>query len=159
MALITRMPPFVLVGASAALLGGTVALGGMARATAAPRQATAHSAPPAVIQGSITAIHGMTITIRTPAQRPPCGAGQICPMYVIAGTTFVVDTSAAMHEGANGQVVRDRLAVGARVVVVGTIAGSSVKGAHRLRASVIERIVTATSAPPVSKGQGSRIAG
>lgn len=159
MAIISRTSPFVLAGTAVALLGGMIALGGMASATAVPRVTvwratvtTTHSVPPMVIQGRVMAIHGTTITVRTPAQRPPCGAGQICPMYVIAGTTFVVDSSTATHEAANGRSIHDRLAVGAQVVVVGTTTGSSVKGVHRLRASVVERIVTTTGAPPMSKG-------
>lgn len=159
MATITRTPPFVLACVAAALLGGTAALGGMSGAAASPRTAAAHAAshnaPPMVIQGRIMAIRGQTITVRTPAQRPPCGAGQICPMYVIAGTTFVIDTSTASHEAANGRVIRDKLAVGARVVVVGTATGSSVKGVHRLRASVVERIVTTPRASAMGTGRGS----
>ena len=104
---------------------------------------------PRVIQGWVRAIHGTTATVLTPERRAPCNITPPltpvpCPMFVVAGLTFQVDTSGAVFETASsGASAAGKLAVGDRVVIVGTNqTANRSTGVHTLRATVIEHLPT-----------------
>ncbi len=115
------------------LLVGALSAPG-SRATAAPVKAPAL---PVVIQGQVLATHSTSISVRTPAQRPSCAPGQMCPTYIVTGVTFTVDIAHAVYESPLGRSISDKPAVGLHIIVVGASTG-----AHALRAVVVERVAT-----------------
>jgi len=135
----TRSRRRLIVGLTACGLALTGVLGASSAPVAAAPPGS--SAPPTVIQGQVTAARGTSIVVRTPAQRPSCVRGAVCPTFIIAGTTFTVDISRAVYESSTGRPITDKPAVGAMIVAVGASTG-----ARALRASVVERITSAAVA-------------
>jgi hypothetical protein len=124
-------------------------------ATMAPargsRGAAVRWTPPAprVIPGWVMAVHGTTAMVLTPERRASCNitpplTPTPCPLFIVAGLTFRVDTARAVFETASsGAQLPGKLAAGDRVVLVGTNqATNRSTGVHTLRASVIEHLAT-----------------
>ncbi len=115
------------------------------------------------IQGRVIALQPrqQMATVRTPDQRPVCAAGRVCPLYIVAGTSFRVDLSAAAVQaatgrsaGASGQgraqtTTVGQLTVGEPVLVVGTVVSAAGVTPALLHATIVERIVqpVTTAAP------------
>ncbi len=137
----TRSRRRLIVGLTTRGLALTGALGASSAPVAAAPAPLGSAASPTVIQGQVTAARGMSIVVRTPAQRPSCARGAVCPTFIIAGATFAVDISRAVYESSTGRPIADKPAVGAMIVAVGTPTG-----ARALQASVVERIMVAAVA-------------
>ncbi len=123
------------------------------------------SAALTVIQGRVIALQAQQqmVMVRTPDQRPACAAGHVCPLYIVAGTSFRVDLSVAATQTAAGRLVAaqgqggartttaSQLTIGEPVLVVGTIVSTASTTPALLRATIVERIVqplTATTPTP-----------
>jgi hypothetical protein len=141
-----------------ALLAATVLLtevgsmkGGEARADDAKSGVHRQSASsePLVIQGRITGIQGVFVTVKTPDGYP--GGPGVHAQFVIAGPAFKVDVSHARVLLPDGKQVDPRpLAVGDRVLMVLVGSGSDSPApngpgnvVHTHVASTIERIADA----------------
>ena len=146
-----RWPAAVIAGIALAS-AGVIQAPRMAQAPGVRTSAVTESGPARqtrassllVIQGRVTALASRGAVVRTPDQRPACRPGQVCAMYIIAGTTFKVDLSGAVYQGADGRRVQDRLSVGEQVVVAGTGGAPASSGVHTLHALVITRNMAAT---------------
>lgn len=75
-----------------------------------------------VIQGQVTEVSPGWAVVRTADWRPTCPPGKMCAQYIIPGTTYRVDTSAAEFQTSSGQPLgAGELFVGEHVAVFGTV--------------------------------------
>jgi hypothetical protein len=87
-------------------------------ATASPGLVSA--TVPVVVQGTLVQVSGLHLWLKTPDQAPVCPPGMLCPQYIILGTTYQVDASAAVFEMADGTpTVAPPLLAGQSLIVVG----------------------------------------